>query len=472
MKIVLTTSPREGEAVQNYNPQYVLDEFIKYPPLGLLSIVRGIDARHEVTILDSHDVPFDRLLEDILGKQPDLVGISAVTERFYGVVRLAEEIKKHSPRTTIVVGGTHTDLYPVETMRHQAFDFMITGPAEMSFPKFIAWLDQGKTFDIAAIENLYYRTSGGTVIYTGSGDLRNIDSFPLPDRTRLDTRKYVSLSDRHVMTTMTASRGCPRRCRFCNVPRYYMTKSTDRIIDEIEEILSLGFNEIHILDYTFNTSRERVRDICGRIVKKGLKFRWSTRARLRPFDDEMAAAMKEAGCFRLTVGVESHDPAILKYIRKGISIDDIVRGFEILHKYRFESLAYFIVGFPGQTVDQAWSTREFIKTIRPDFVLVNLLLPVAFSDFYNDLVSSGTYQRDYWREHVLSPGRDFTLPSWRGEALDRAFKEVRDGLMKDFYLAPAFVMKEAARDIAGLRFRQLARKIHIGLKMGFNAVRS
>lgn len=472
MKIVLTTSPREGEAIQNYNPQYVLDEFIQYPPLGLLSIVRGIDARHEVAILDSHDVPFDALLADIMRKQPDVVGISAVTERFYGVVRLAGELKRRCPRTTVVVGGTHTDLYPRETMSHQVFDFMITGPAELSFPRFIEWLAQGKTSDIAAIENLYYRTPGGTVEFTGASDLRNIDSFPLPDRTRLDTRKYVSLSDRNIMTTMTASRGCPRRCRFCNVPRYYMTKSAGRIMDEIEEILSLGFNEIHILDYTFNTSHARVQDICGRIVKKGLKFRWSTRARLQPFDDEMAAAMREAGCFRLTVGVESHDPAILKYIRKGISVDDIARGFEILRRHRFESLAYFIVGFPGQTVEQAWSTREFIKTIKPDFVLINLLLPVAFSDFYNDLVGSGTYKRDYWREHVLDPVRDFALPSWRGDALDRAFKDVRDGLMKDFYLSPSFVLKEAARDISSMRFRQLARKIHLGLRMQFNAVRT
>lgn len=472
MKIVLTISPREGEFTLNYNPQYVLDDFIKYPPLGILAIVRNVDPRHEIIIHDAHDTPFSDLLDAIVREKPDLLGISAVTERFYGVLRLAEEVKRHSPGTRVLVGGTHTDLYPSETMSHPAFDFMLTGPAETGFPRFVEWLDRPGSVDIGTIDNLYYRDAGGAVKSTQTRHPATIDDFPFPDRKRLDLKQYVSLSDRACMTTMTASRGCRFRCSFCNVPRYYMTRSPARIVEEIEEILSLGFREVHILDYTFNMDRERVQDICSLIVKKNLRFRWSTRARLRPFDDEMAAAMKEAGCFRLTVGVESHDPAVLKAINKGTTVDDIVDGFSILHRHRFESLAYFIVGFPGQSVEDAWATRDFLRVIRPTFILMNTLLPVPFSDFYFSLVRQGVYRKDYWREQVLSPVRDFTLPSWRGEELDRAFQQVRDGLMKEFYLSAPFVLQETVRDIAGLRFGQLGRKIQMGLKMMMNGTRA
>ncbi|MDH4161409.1 MAG: B12-binding domain-containing radical SAM protein [Nitrospirota bacterium] len=465
MKIILTISPREGESVLNYNPQYVLDDFIKYPPLGLLSIVRNIGPEHEVILYDAHDTPYQTLLENILREKPDLLGISAVTERFYGVVRLAADVKQFLPETGIIVGGTHTDLYPSETMTHPVFDFMLTGPAEQTFPRFVEWYASGRTGDISAVDNLHYRGPDGSVRSTRTNPLKNMDDFPFPDRKRLDIRKYVSLSDRHVMTTMTASRGCSFRCTFCNVPRYYATKSADRIVDEIEEILSLGFDEIHILDYTFNISKSRVNEICSKILQRGLKFRWSTRARLKPFDDEMAAAMKEAGCFRLTAGVESHDPRILQYINKGTTVDDILRGFEILHRHKLESLAYFIIGFPNQTPEEAWTTRDFIKLIKPDFILMNTLLPVPFSDFYFELVKSGVYDRDHWQEFVLHPVKDFRLPSWRGDALDRAFTDIRDGLMREFYLAPSFVAKEAWSDITHLRFGQLGRKIGMGVKM-------
>ena len=103
MKIILTISPREGESVLNYNPQYVLDDFIKYPPLGLLSIVRNINPKHEIIIYDAHDTRYETLLENILREKPDILGISAVTERFYGVLLLASEVKRHLPSACIIV---------------------------------------------------------------------------------------------------------------------------------------------------------------------------------------------------------------------------------------------------------------------------------------------------------------------------------------------------------------------------------
>lgn len=465
MRIALSTCPPEGEAILNCNPKYVLNEFIKYPPLALLAIVRDVAPHHEVELYDANEYTFDDLLQDILAGRPDLLGISLVTERLYSGLRLASKVKQELPETCIVVGGPHTALYPQETMTHPEFDFMLTGPCELTFPRFVEWYERRGRIDLDTIDNAYYRDNGSEVKHTQLRIPRNIDGFPFPDRKRLDIRKYVSLSDRGIMTTMNSSRGCPFRCRFCNVPRYYMTRSARFIVDEIEEILSLGFNEIHILDDTFNINRARTIEICDLILQRNLKFRWSTRARLLPFDDEMACAMRDAGCFRLNVGVESHDPEILAYIRKGISREDILRSFKIIHKYGFESLVYFIIGFPNQTVEQALETQGFIKVIKPTFVLMNTLLAVPFSDFYFELIESGVYERDYWREYVLKPTKDFLLPSWRGEALDRAFFEVMGKIMKEFYLSPRFIAREVAGDIRHLRFRQLARKVKMGLRM-------
>lgn len=467
MKIVLTTSPSDGETILNTNPKYVLKDFIKYPPLSILSIIRNIEKKHEIIIYDANELSFEELSGKIAQDKPDLLGISCVTERFYGVLRIAKTIKLNCPAVKIIVGGPHADLYPHETMTHAEFDYLLNGPCELTFPLFVDWLGGCKDVKIDEVNNLYFR-DGGEVKYTKQEVVRQIDGYPFPDRTKIDLKKYVSLSDRHLMTTMNSSRGCPFRCIFCNVPRYYMTRSAPYIVDEIEEILDLGFNEIHILDDTFNINRQRVFDICALIKKRRLKFRWSTRARLSPFDNEMASVMKEAGCFRLNVGVESHNPEILSYINKKITREEIVKGFEILHRHKFETLAFFIIGYPDQTVEDALRTMEFIKEIKPTFVLMNTLLALPFSDIYFELMKKGIYKEDHWRNFVLNPVPNFCLPSWRGEGKDKDFLDVRDKMMRQFYLSPFFITREVFNDVIHLDCNKLIRKLKIGKDMIFS----
>jgi radical SAM superfamily enzyme YgiQ (UPF0313 family) len=107
---------------------------------------------------------------------------------------------------------------------------------------------------------------------------------------------------------MITSRGCPFRCLFCDRPhlgKRFRARSAKNVVDEMEECVDLGIHEFLIYDDTFTINKQRVMDICGEILSRGLKIGWDVRARVDTVTPEMLKAMKEAGCDRIHYGVES-----------------------------------------------------------------------------------------------------------------------------------------------------------------------
>ena len=99
--------------------------------------------------------------------------------------------------------------------------------------------------------------------------------------------------------------------------------------DEFESIIDLGIKEIHIFDDIFNVRPKRVIEICDEIKRRDIKVNWSVRARVNPFTREMVARLKDSGCQRLHIGVESLDPATLEYMNKKQTYEEIVEFFKM-----------------------------------------------------------------------------------------------------------------------------------------------
>ncbi len=103
---------------------------------------------------------------------------------------------------------------------------------------------------------------------------------------------------------------------------------------------------------------------------------------------------------------------------------------------------------------------------------MNTLLALPFSDFYFDLIKKGIYREDYWQKFVLDPVPNYLLPSWRGEEMDKVFIDIRDEIMKKYYLSPSLITREAFNDIIHFDFGKLSRKIKIGFDIFFDRAKT
>jgi radical SAM superfamily enzyme YgiQ (UPF0313 family) len=309
---------------------------------------------------------------------------------------------------------------------------------------------------------LYMR--GGEVAMTEPPEAPvDLDALPLPNRTLINLDDYFSAADRMKMTTVYTSRGCPFRCVFCDVgDKTFRYRSPVRIVDEFESIAAMGIREIHIFDDTFNIDRQRVIDMCTEILRRGLKINWSARVRVAPFDREMAGIMKKAGCARLNVGVEAFDDHILEKIRKNTTVEQIRHFFSLCHEFNIDTLAYFIVGFPEETREYRSSLFAKLKELKATYIYINVLYPSANSELYKESLQSGIFAKDYWKEFITHPVRDFELPLCRDAALHKELVALADELHRRFYLSPRFIASDIMRTTT---LKMLLRKVRLAVKM-------
>ena len=451
MKILLTNLPRQFETKDFTTPDYFLDNFMKYPPLGLLSIATDVDKKHSLEIFDAtvKNLTLEEMLKHIIGEKPDVLGISVVTRRLYAMHWLTREVKKNLPEIIIIAGGPHINYFPKETIELGFVDYAIAGWCEKSFPQLMEAISSGqKEEDISKVPNLYYKKNGKSFNNPPGKDLIILDSLPFPNRKLINLYDYYTAADKESMTTMYSSRGCPNKCIYCDVQeKMWHYRSAKNVADEFEEIAKMGIKLIHIFDDTFNIDRQRVIDICNEIIKRKLKIKWTTRGRVFPFDEEMASLFKKSGGVRWYVGVETLDPEIMKYIKKGITIPQIEKFFQICRKYKIETMAYLMIGFHGETEEYRKSLYKKAMKLKPTYIFFNVLCPLPKTVYYKEALERGELKEDFWAKFVRNPVPDFPIPYPRSEKEQKELIRLSDIYSRKFYLNPVFIAKEFWRSL-------------------------
>ena len=419
MKVLLITLPDEGQTVDYTTASFHLEnKAVRYIPLGLLAVARGISPHHEVQILDSASLGLDinQTLQEIEAFKPDVLGISAVSRRAYAMA----EILRRANVPLKVVGGAHVTHYAPETLALGA-NAVFRGDGDRNF---CAWLEGGRR--------------GGIF----DDYIPNINEVPFPQYELLKLEDY-SVSEEDAPNTlfkrsgarlsMCSSKGCPYRCVFCDVEqRKFRYLSASRVVDEMEFLLSRGGNSVHIVDDCFNVRQDRVLGICEEIKRRGLKLEWSARGRAE-IDSETAKSLSEAGCRRLHVGIESLDGDVLRWMNKKLDVETISKFCSYCQEFGIAILGYFMIGSPVETREYRQRLPDMIKELRISYPYFNLLYPLAHTQYYESLLRNGTFKTDYWQEFAENPVANYELPLPRPEELQMELEETLQHYVEIFY---------------------------------------
>ena len=330
-------------------------------------------------------------LERHIGEtKPDLVGFSVLTFNVLDCLDAAERIRKASPATRICFGGFHATIYPNESLALPVVDFVVFGDGELTFSELVSAMQAGAPGyedRLAAIDGLGWMSATGEAFMNKPRRMitrTEFDAFPLPAHDLLDFDKYsVVLADTGRVASIQTSRGCPAKCTFCDIRMTpYRYRTGERIVEEIRHLKAMDVNEFFIVDDTFTINRDRVLDVCKRLVDEKLNITFKVSSRVDSVDEEMLGWLKKAGCTRIHYGVESGSQRLLDLLEKGITLDQVRKTFAMTRKAGIGTYAYMMIGIPTETPDEMEQSIRFARELRPDHANFSICTPFPKTKLY------------------------------------------------------------------------------------------
>ena len=349
-------------------------------PYGLLSLAaQARRARMDVDVFNLANTPWP-VVESFVHRTPaDLFGLSCLTANRRGTAMVARLIRHEHPRAHIVVGGPHVSALPMETLAHvPSVDTVVMGEGETTFMALARRVEAGKP--ARGLSGTAWRHNGRCHVAPPRPAIEDMDSLA-PPHDYFDT------------STVLTSRGCPNRCTFCGSSRMWGRRVRYHSAPYVLEMLETAVNRrgrrfITFKDDTFTADRHRIVEICKGIGIRRFDFVWSCDTRVDCLDEKTLEAMRRAGCVRISLGVESGSPIILKNIRKHLSLHRLAGITEAIKSMGMEVRYYMMVGNRGETVDTFGQSLSLIETNRPNrFVFSQLHL------------YPGTEEYDIFRRH-------------------------------------------------------------------------
>lgn len=309
------------------------------------------------------------------------IGISIFSYESHKIGKLlAEKIKIIDPEQKIFFGGAGitnvSNPYAEKLLEQGLITAFITGEGEESILQLAK-----NNFDYPGINNKNFTKVKKEVI----------DSLPTPDYSDYDLSLYgkenlgvygvlekttdSSIENQNTLP-ITGSKGCVRKCGYCDVP-FLWPKFTHRggleVANEIiEKSKKHGVRKFHFTDSLVNGSMKEFRIMCDTLAKyntdKDGSIIWTGQFIFRPngqHTKEDWDIIARSGASVLEVGLESGSDDIRFKMGKKFTNDDIEYELSHCQRHKITTFPFLIVGYPTEDESHYKDYVEFFKRFHP-----------------------------------------------------------------------------------------------------------
>lgn len=329
----------------------------------------------------------------------DLVGITAQTPVAPRAYQIAKEFRRRG--VPVVIGGVHASMLPEEALQH--VDAVVIGEAENIWPDLIEDLKKGYLKKI-------YQTDG----------FIDPAGLPLPRRELLKERFYFPLK------LLETTRGCPHRCDFCGVSKFFGFRYRRRPISEIDRELRTLFDKGQVMSpilkkilslfsgdlpyflkrrllYIIDSNIAGDRPFCLDLVAllKEYDLLWYGHAPVSvAFDQKLLEGFSQSGCIALNIGFESFSTKNLQVMGKGFNKPSLYgEAVQRIHDHGIGIMGTFIVGLDDDDPGVFQRMIDFCNDYRLDWALTFIMAPYPGTDSFLRLEKEGRIFCRDWEKY-------------------------------------------------------------------------
>jgi anaerobic magnesium-protoporphyrin IX monomethyl ester cyclase len=387
-----------------------LARMMPYSPLStLIAAARLRQEAHEVEFFDAtfaNDVT--AFTETLDRAHPSLVAV--MEDNFNYITKMCTARRRRDALAMIkaakqrgcrvVVNGPDSNDKPSPYLDAGA-DVVLTGDGEEALAEIAAAWRRDPTASLSNIAGLILDDGNSTKPRLPQ---RNLDKLPLPAWDLIDANAYRSAwlgKHDHFSWNIATSRGCPYACNWCAKPSFgrgYEQRSPQAVAMELRLLKDrVAPNHIWFSDDIFGLTSGWLREFAGEVTRLDAQIPFMMQSRVNLMRLEAVVSLAQAGAQEVWLGVESGSQKILDAMEKGSSLEEARDATRNLKAHGIRACWFIQLGYPGETWEDILSTRDLIRSEKPDDIGVSVAYPLPGTRFY-ELVRAELGERHNWEE--------------------------------------------------------------------------
>ncbi len=297
-----------------------------------------------------------------------IIGLSILTMQFEQMQGLVKELRScHESGLTIIAGGPHATANIHETL-NAGVDIVFRGEAEESFPNVLKQLAAGQEF----------RNIAGIAFHDRDRVVTNPRTFPV------DIDAFPSFAPKRGMFgPIEITRGCPFACNFCQTSHIFgiqpRHRSTEAIVRQAALLSSKSRKVVRLLSpnaFSYGSPDGRRLNLTAMSdLLAALRETVSSHGRIifgyfpsevRPehvTPETLALVRRFADNDEIVIGAQSGSQRMLEVCHRSHTVADVLTAVSLARKFGYKVIVDFIVGLPGERVEDARATAAVLKEL-------------------------------------------------------------------------------------------------------------